>query len=222
MSSTTRRTRKRPRANFTPEQRAEWAARKHADKQAAIAARENGAAVLASRPELIDMFRMYASRVMGHRTLGNALGMMAQRPDAIRVNSAFFWAKEGRTVLDEAKPLCVLARRRGNKIVAEENPDTGEVEETVQGKWSGWTAERVFDVRDTVPSKEPCPLCGGEAGQRCPDSCPVYDPVTGPLPSRDEVAELLDKILREEGGFDLDFAEAARDEATDLEGEDGE
>lgn len=218
---TTRR-RRRPRADFTPEQRAEYRARKYADKQAAIAARENGAALLASRPELIDAFRVYASRVMGHRTLGNALGMMAQRPDAIRVNSAFFWAREGRAVLPQAKPMCVLARRRGNKIVERENPDTGETEETVEGKWSGWTSERVFDVRDTVPAKKPCQHCGTEPGQTCPDSCPVYEPVAGPAPTREEVADLLDTILREEGGFDLAFAEAARDEAHHLDAEDDE
>lgn len=211
----TTRTRRRP-SRLTAEQRAERAARRYADKQAAIAARENGAALLASRPELIDAFRVYASRVMGHRTLGNALGMMAQRPDAIRVNSAFFWAKEGRRVLPEAKPMCVLARRKGNRIVERENPQTGEVEETIEGKWTGWTAERVFDVRDTVP-KESCPLCGGEAGERCPDTCPVYEPVAGPLPSREEVADLLDKILKDDGGFDLDFAETARDETAYLE-----
>ncbi|MEQ4724704.1 hypothetical protein [Nonomuraea sp. B19D2] len=219
MGSTTRRTRRRPRANFTPEQRAEYAARKQADKQAAIAARESAAALLAQRPDLLDPFRIYASRVMGHRTLGNALGMMAQRPDAIRVNSAFFWAREGRAVRSEAQPMCVLARRKGNKIVESENPDTGETEETVEGKWSGWTAERVFDVRDTVPAKKPCEHCGTEPGGTCPGSCAVYVPVVGPVPTREEVAELLDEILRDEGGFDLDFLEAAADGAEDLDDE---
>ncbi|QFY09570.1 hypothetical protein GBF35_25570 [Nonomuraea phyllanthi] len=218
MGSTTRKTskRRRPRADFTPEQRAAYGARKRADKQTAIAAREGAAALLAQRPALIDPFRVYASRVMGHRTLGNALGMMAQNPSATRVNSAFFWAKEGRAVLPGAAPICVLARRKGNKIVEEENPDTGETEETVQGKWSGWTAERVFDVRDTIPAKKPCQHCGTEPGGTCPASCAVYEPVAGPVPTREEVAELLDTILREEGGFDLDFLEAAADEAQDL------
>ncbi|MEV0149765.1 MULTISPECIES: hypothetical protein [unclassified Nonomuraea] len=217
MGSTTRRTkRRRPRANFTPEQRAEWSARKHADKQTAIAARESAAVLLAQRSDLIDAFRVYASRVMGHRTLGNALGMMAQNPAATRVNSAFYWAREGRGVRPEAKPMCVLARRKGNKIVEEENPDTGETEETVDGKWSGWTSERVFDVRDTVPAKKPCEHCGTEPGGSCPGSCAVYVSVAGPVPTREEVAELLDKILRDEGGFDLDFLEAAADEAQGL------
>ncbi|MFF0770902.1 hypothetical protein ACFYUK_18600 [Nonomuraea wenchangensis] len=215
--STTTRKRRRPRADFTPEQRAEWGERKRADKATAIAYRESAAALLAAEGfTLIDAFRTYASRVMGHRTLGNALSMIAQRPDAIRVNAAFFWAKEGRAVLPDAEPICILARRRGNRIVEEENPDTGETEETVKGKWSGWTSERVFDVRDTVPAKKPCQHCGTEPGQKCPDSCAVYEPVFGPVPTREEVADLLDKELREEGGFDLSYLEAAADEAQDL------
>ncbi|MEV0617655.1 hypothetical protein AB0I81_30340 [Nonomuraea sp. NPDC050404] len=224
MGSTTRRARKRPRADFTPEQRAAYAERKRADKATAIAYRESAAELLATNGfALIDAFRTYASRVMGHRTLGNALGMMAQRPDALRVNAALFWAKEGRAVRPDADPICVLARRKGNKIVEEENPDTGETEETVKGKWSGWTAERVFDVRDTVPAKEPCQHCGTAPGGTCPDSCAVYEPVFGPVPTREEVAELLDKMLRDEGGFDLDVLEAAADEAQDLlDEEDGE
>lgn len=218
MGTTTRKTkRRRPRADFTPEQREAWKARKHADKRAAIAAREGAAALLAQRSDLIDAFRVYASRVMDHRTLGNALGMMAQNPAATRVNSAFFWTREGRAVRPEAQPMCVLARRRGNKIVETENPDTGETEETVEGKWSGWTGERVFDVRDTVPAKKPCQHCGTEPGGTCPGSCAVYVPAAGPIPTREEVAELLDEILRDEGGFDLSFLEAAADEAQDLD-----
>ncbi|TDD30187.1 hypothetical protein E1286_46090 [Nonomuraea terrae] len=221
MGTTARTTtkRRRPRADFTPEQREAYKARKQADKSAAIRARESAAALLSQRTELIDAFRVYASRVMDHRTLGNALGMMAQRPDATRVNSAFFWAREGRTVLPDANPICVLARRKGNRIVEEENPDTGEVEETVQGKWSGWTGERVFDVLDTVPAKKPCRHCGTAPGERCPGSCAVYVPVAGPLPTREEVADLLNEILREDGGFDLGLYESMADEAADMDDE---
>ncbi|MEU6719858.1 hypothetical protein ABZ897_51105 [Nonomuraea sp. NPDC046802] len=46
---------------------------------------------------------------MGNRTLGNRLGKMAQRPDAIRVNGAKYWAREGRAVRPEAEAICVLA-----------------------------------------------------------------------------------------------------------------
>ncbi|MFC7641545.1 hypothetical protein ACFQX6_11495 [Streptosporangium lutulentum] len=161
-------TRKRPRADFTPEEREAYKARKQADKQIAIHAREVGAALLSQSVELIDGFRVYASRVMGHRTLGNALGMLAQNPQATRVNSAFFWGKEGRAVRKEAESIRVLAKRKGNKIVESTNETTGETEQTVEGKWSGWTAERVFDVRDTVPNKKPCKHCGTEPGRPAP------------------------------------------------------
>ncbi|WP_433235282.1 hypothetical protein ACQPYK_25075 [Streptosporangium sp. CA-135522] len=203
----TKYTKKRPRADYTPEERAEYGARKQADKQIAIHSRESGAAALAQSSTLIDGFRVYAGRVMGHRTLGNALGMLVQNPQATRVNSAFFWGKEGRKVRPEAESMRLLARRKGNKIVESENADTGETEQTIEGKWSGWTSERVFDVRDTVPKKT-CPHCGTAPGDTCPDSCQVYVPVLGPVPTRDEVAELLDRILRDEGGFCLDFLDA--------------
>ncbi|MEV4748973.1 hypothetical protein AB0K21_21565 [Streptosporangium sp. NPDC049248] len=204
----TKYTRKRPRADFTPEERAAYKALKAADKQAAIHAREVGAALLSQSSELIDAFRIYAARVMGHRTLGNALGMFAQNPRATRVDAAFFWVRQGRMVRKDAEPMLILARRKGNRVEETTNEETGETEQTIEGKWSGWTGQRVFDIRDTVPKKNPCPHCGTQPGDTCPDSCQVYAPVTGPLPSREEVAELLDSILRDEGGFCLDFLDA--------------
>lgn len=210
---------KRPRADLTPEEREAYKARKQVDRQIAIAAREAGAAALSQSLTLIDGFRVYAARVMGHRTLGNALGMLVQNPKATRVNAAFFWAKEGRKVRPEAEAMRLLARRKGNRIVESENPDTGETEQTIEGKWSGWTSERVFDVRDTVPKKT-CPHCGTAPGERCPDSCPVYEPVMGPLPTREEVVELLDSIMRDEGGFCLEFLEVEDTEDQDDADED--
>lgn len=209
-------TKKRPRADLTSEEREAYKQLKQADKQIAIAAREHGATLLAQSSKLIDVFRVYASRVIDHRSLGNALGMLTQNRHATRVNSALWWGKEGRKVRPEATPMRLLAKRKGNKIVESTNETTGETEQTVEGKWSGWTAERVFDVRDTVPKKT-CIHCGTEPGGTCPEECAVYEPVAGPVPTREEVEELLDRILRDEGGFCLDFllADEAKDEAGD-------
>lgn len=202
--ATVRQRRKRPRSNWSEEDKALWRSRKDADRGTANLSANAAAHALAENPNLILAFQEYAARVRAHRSLRNALAMFHQRPSAIRVNSAFFWAKEDREVLKAAEPICVIARRRGGKRVEEvENQQTGETEEADLGEWSGFTSERVFDVHDTVPKNRPCQHCGTPRGQRCPASCTVYEPVLGEKPTIGEIAELLDTMLREEGGFDL-------------------
>ncbi|WP_431928742.1 hypothetical protein [Nonomuraea jabiensis] len=200
---TTKRRRRRPRSTWTEADKALWRDRKQSDKATANASVHGAAQVLALKPHLIEAFQEFAARVQGHRTLRNALAMFGQRPSALRVQSAFFWAKEDRAVLPSAEPICVIARRRGGKKVEEvDNPDTGETDEVNAGEWSGFTSERVFDVRDTVLKNRPCDHCGTHVGLRCPDSCPVYEPVRGPAPTREDVVELLNQVLKDDGGFD--------------------
>ncbi|MFI7706532.1 hypothetical protein [Nonomuraea sp. NPDC049480] len=215
--TTTKRRRTRPRSNWSEEDRQAWRDRKGADKAIANDAVVKAARALSERPDLIDAFREYAARVQAHRTLRNALALLGQNPSATRVKSAFFWAKEDRAVLKTAEPMRVIARRRGGKRVEEfEDPGTGETEEIDAGSWNGFTSERVFDVRDTVPKNRPCLHCGTHPGLRCPDSCDVYEPVRGPAPTREEVVELLNTVLRDEGGF----APEGLDE--DLDGDEGD
>lgn len=205
--------RRRPRSDWSEDEKQAWRDQKLADKQIANDAVEKAARALAQRPDLIDAFRALASRIQDGRSLRNALAVLGQRPDAIRVHSAMWWSREDRRVLPEATPIRVIARRRGGKRTEDvENKETGQTEEVGNGTWSGYTAERVFDVRDTVPRSKTC-RCGTEPGERCPDSCPVLAPVMGPIPTRQEVAELLDHVLREEGGFDPDLLDGGQDEA---------
>ena len=200
--TTTKRRRTRPRARWSEEDKQAWRARKHQDKKIANDAVVTAARALSERPDLIDAFREYAARVQGHRTLRNTLAMLAQNPAATRVHSAFFWAKEDRAVVKTAEPMRVIARRRGgNKVEEFDNPETGETEEIDAGAWSGFTSERVFDIRDTTPKNRPCNHCGTHPGLRCPDSCLVYEPVRGTAPTRDEVLELLDQVLKDNIGF---------------------
>ncbi|SDL75830.1 hypothetical protein SAMN05421874_128117 [Nonomuraea maritima] len=202
MTLKSRRRRTRPRASWTEAEKQVWRESKDADKKIVSDAVVMGARALSQRPDLIDAFREYAARVQGHRTLRNALAMLAQNPNATRVNSAFFWAKEDRAVLKTAEPMRVIARRRGGKKVEEfENKETGQTEEVDAGEWSGFTSERVFDVRDTVPKNRPCDHCGTHVGLRCPETCAVYEVVRGPAPTRDEVRELLDRVLKDDIGF---------------------
>lgn len=211
---TTKRRHRRPRSNWTEADKALWRDRKQSDKATAKASVHAAAQVLALKPHLIKAFQEFAARVQGHRTLRNALAMFGQRPSALRVHSAFFWAKEDRAVLPSAEPICVIARRRGGKKVEEvDNPDTGETEEVDAGEWSGFTSERVFDVRDTVPKNRPCDHCGTHVGLRCPDSCPVYEPVRGPAPTLEDVVELLNQVLKDDGGFDPEGLDGGEDDA---------
>ncbi|MEV4079053.1 hypothetical protein AB0J43_02015 [Nonomuraea fuscirosea] len=85
---TTRRRRTRPRARWSEEDKQAWRARKHQDKQIAKDAVVTGARALSERPDLIEAFREYAARVKGHRTLRNALAMLAQNPPAAQLQSA--------------------------------------------------------------------------------------------------------------------------------------
>ncbi|MFI9553649.1 hypothetical protein [Nonomuraea endophytica] len=205
--ATTRR-RRRPRSGWSPGDKQAWRERKDADMAIAHDAVTKAARALSDRSDLIDAFREYASRVQAHRTLRNTLSLLGQNPYATRVKSAFFWAKDDRAVLATAEPMRVVARRRGGKRVEEyEDKETGETKEADAGQWTGFTSERVFDVRDTVPKNRPCDQCGTRVGLRCPDSCPVYEPARGPAPTRDEVHELLDQVLKDDVGFypaDLD------------------
>ncbi|TMR99584.1 hypothetical protein [Nonomuraea basaltis] len=210
--TTTRHRRRRPRSGWSPGDKQAWRERKDRDKAIANDAVVTAARALSERADLLDAFREYAARVQAHRTLRNTLALLGQNPAATRVKSAFFWAKEDRAVLPTAEPMCIVARRRGGKKVEEfADPDTGETKEADAGDWTGFTSERVFDVRDTTPKNRPCDFCGTHPGLRCPDACPVYEPVRGPAPTRDEVHDLLDQVLKDDIGFypaDLDGSES--------------
>ncbi len=210
--TTIKRRRRRPRAGWNPGDKQAWRERKDLDKAIANDAVVKAARALSEHPELIDAFREYAVRVQAHRTLRNTLALLGQNPSATRVKSTFFWAKENRAVLETAEPMRIIARRRGGKRVEEfDDPKTGETEEVDAGAWTGFTSERVFDVRDTTPKNKPCPECGTHPGLRCPDSCAVYEIVRGQAPTRDEVLELLDQVLKDDVGFspaDLDDSES--------------
>lgn len=186
---------------MTADELAAWQARKDAGRATAKTGEVQVAAAMAANPELIDGFRLFCAR-MGFYSIRNCLRIFAQDPKATQVQPRFFWGGYGRAIADDAAGIWIMApkveRTRTKEV---ENPKTGDAE-TVEESYKFWPVEDVFPASATVPKNGPCTFCDTEEGQRCPDSCPVMMPQSGRIPSREDVADALDRVLRQIGGFD--------------------
>lgn len=187
-------------ADMTDEEREAWTARKDAGRASAYQAWIGTATMLAENPELIDGFRLACARIRPY-SIGNCLRVFGQR-EAFRVDARFFWGRYGRQVLPDATPIWILAPKAEGKRTKEvTNKETGETE-TVEEAYKIWPVEDVYAAVDTTPKDRSCLFCGTQPGQRCNVDCPVLQPVSGPIPSREDVADALHTALKKVGGFD--------------------
>ncbi|GAA3144291.1 hypothetical protein GCM10010466_39260 [Planomonospora alba] len=183
---------------------AEWdafCARKDAGRAAAHAGQMKAATALQQHPEMIDAFRVFAARMHPY-SIGNALRIFGQDPSATRADARFFWGGNDRRIREDAAPVWIYApkveRTRKEEVT---DPKTGQTE-TVEEHYSTWPVEDVYPASATVPKNGPCIFCGTDEGGTCPPGCAVMQPVAGPIPSRDDVVEVLHKTLKAVGGFD--------------------
>ncbi|MEV1167435.1 hypothetical protein [Nonomuraea sp. NPDC049784] len=186
---------------MTAEELAAWQAHKDAGRATAKSVEIQVAAAMAANPETIDGFRLFCAR-MDVYSIRNAMRIFGQNPKATHVQPRFFWGGYGRAIADDAAAIWIMAPKVERKRTKEvENPKTGEAE-TVEESYKFWPVEDVFPASATVPKNGPCPFCDTQEGQRCPDTCPVMMPQAGRVPSREDVADALDRVLRQIGGFD--------------------
>ncbi len=186
---------------MTPEELAAWQARKDNGRAAAKSAEVQIAAAIRDKPELIDGFRAFCAR-MNPYSIRNCLRIFGQNPEATHVQPRFFWGGYGRAIIDDNAAVWIMAPKvERTKTKEVENPRTGQVEE-VEDTYKFWPVEDVYPASATVPKNGPCPFCNGPEGERCPDWCAVMQPQAGSAPSREDVAEALNAVLKQIGGFD--------------------